>query len=308
MNILVVFGATGQQGGSVISQVLQDSNLAKKFKIRAVTRDASKSKAKALQLKGIEIVTANFNDESSMIQAMKGAHTIFATTVTERLKDGKELEIEQGKKLADAAIKVAAQYLIWSSSTNVSEITKGKLRHVSPFDAKAIVEEYITGLPIKSAFYIPGSFMQNFLENMSPKPLGDGTYGIFGIGESDVQVPLIDIAADTGKFIAPILLDPEKFEGKKIAAYDRMYTLEETANIMCKMSGKTVKYVKVDEETYKSFLPPLFALAIVEMLKYVKGYGYYGSKSFSTEMVTQLASEKPVSLEEFLAKHPLKLE
>lgn len=55
--ILTVFGATGNQGGSVIKAVLADSVLSKEFRIRAITRDASKPAAQALAAKGVEVVS-----------------------------------------------------------------------------------------------------------------------------------------------------------------------------------------------------------------------------------------------------------
>ena len=55
--LLTVFGATGIQGGSVIRAILADPALSKDFKIRAVTRDASKTPADALVKEGVEVVT-----------------------------------------------------------------------------------------------------------------------------------------------------------------------------------------------------------------------------------------------------------
>lgn len=57
--ILAVFGATGNQGGSVIDTVLADPALSKEFKIRAITRDTSKPAAKALADKGCEVVSVS---------------------------------------------------------------------------------------------------------------------------------------------------------------------------------------------------------------------------------------------------------
>jgi uncharacterized protein YbjT (DUF2867 family) len=54
--LLTVFGATGNQGGSIIKAVLTDTALSKEFKIRAITRDTSKPAAKALADKGVELV------------------------------------------------------------------------------------------------------------------------------------------------------------------------------------------------------------------------------------------------------------
>ncbi|KAJ5744528.1 hypothetical protein N7533_009398 [Penicillium manginii] len=54
--VITVFGATGQQGGSVIRIILQDENLSKEFKIRGVSRDLSKPQSRALASQGVELV------------------------------------------------------------------------------------------------------------------------------------------------------------------------------------------------------------------------------------------------------------
>lgn len=54
--ILTVFGATGNQGGSVIRAVLADPVLSREFRIRAITRDVGKPAAQELAAKGVEVV------------------------------------------------------------------------------------------------------------------------------------------------------------------------------------------------------------------------------------------------------------
>jgi uncharacterized protein YbjT (DUF2867 family) len=53
--IITVFGATGNQGGSVIKHILADSTLSKEFKIRGITRDVSKPAAQTLEKQGVEM-------------------------------------------------------------------------------------------------------------------------------------------------------------------------------------------------------------------------------------------------------------
>lgn len=80
--LLVVFGATGQQGGSVVDYVLNDPELSKKFKVRALTRNPSGPGGQALAQKGTEVARLDYDDVASIKDAVKGAHTIFAMTST----------------------------------------------------------------------------------------------------------------------------------------------------------------------------------------------------------------------------------
>ena len=59
--IIVVVGATGGQGGSVVESILKDSKLNASWAVRGITRDASKDGAKALASKGVEVVEVSDN-------------------------------------------------------------------------------------------------------------------------------------------------------------------------------------------------------------------------------------------------------
>ncbi len=63
--IITVIGATGVQGGSVVDAALK-SGL---YQVRAITRGVNSDKAKALEARGVEIATADLNDEQSLIKA-----------------------------------------------------------------------------------------------------------------------------------------------------------------------------------------------------------------------------------------------
>jgi uncharacterized protein YbjT (DUF2867 family) len=70
--ILTVVGATGVQGGSVVQSVLKSG----KYKVRAVTRNTDSEKAKALASQGVEVVTADLNDEESLVKAFHVSNRI----------------------------------------------------------------------------------------------------------------------------------------------------------------------------------------------------------------------------------------
>ena len=114
--IFVVFGATGNQGGSVINAILGDPKTADEFKIRGITRDPSKPNAKALEARGVECVAADINNKDQIKSAFDGAYAVFAMTNYWEKMDA-ELEIRQGKNIADLA-KVSP----WSFPTHTLEI------------------------------------------------------------------------------------------------------------------------------------------------------------------------------------------
>lgn len=83
--LLVIFGATGNQGGSIIDFVLNSPELSTQYKIRGVTRNPSKAASLALVEKGVEVVTGDLNDNDSIKRAVEGAYTVFAITFSSRL-------------------------------------------------------------------------------------------------------------------------------------------------------------------------------------------------------------------------------
>lgn len=66
--IITVFGATGNQGGSVINTILSHPELSKQFDLRGVSRNLSSDKAIKLKAKGVDmvIVSGLFRFASSM--------------------------------------------------------------------------------------------------------------------------------------------------------------------------------------------------------------------------------------------------
>lgn len=310
-NLLVVFGATGNQGGSVANFVLNDPELSKQYSVRAITRSASNPKAQELKSKGAEVVEADLDKPDSLPNALKGAHTIFALTNTQYGGNTREVETRQAKALCDEALKQGAAYLIWSSMSHPKKISNGKLQHVAHFDVKAEIEEYIRTLPIKSSFFAPGSFMQNFLTpNMAPRPspANDGTYVLANICKPDTLMPWIDIT-DTGKWVGAILAEPDKYEGKFFAASSEFSSYKDAAEIMSKLTGKTVTFKSLPDEVFKSFLPDVFKDAGLEMYQLFRDYGYYGANmKEDVAWAQKQARGKLTGLEEFLKRENFKLE
>jgi len=307
--ILAVFGATGVQGGSVINYVLNDPELSQKYKIRAITRDVNSEKVKQLQEK-VEVVQGDMLNQASLETALAGAHTVFAMTTPSFGPGGLEVEYNSAKTIADVAVQKGSAYIIFSTLPSVTEMSGGQYTHVTPFDAKAKAEQYIRGLPIKSAFVSLGFFMENFQSQpfLAPRQAPNGTWVMSRHISSKTQFPLIDATGDTGKFVGAILAEPDKYESKTFCAAAALYTLEEIVAILSKTTGRTIVYRQISLEDFKEslpFAPDLFA----DGFSCQEKLGYFG---LDTQKLVAWAAENArgrlTTLEEYLEAHPLQLE
>lgn len=301
--VLVVFGATGNQGSAVVSYV--SKNLPE-YKVRAVTRDPSKPSSKALEQPGVEVVKADVNDKESVKQVLKGADAVFGLSVMPFGPQDKS-ELEQGKTIADAAVEEKVPYIIWSTLVDARKISNGEFSHVIHFDQKHDVETYIRTLPIKSSFFSPACFLQNFTLMLAPQPVDGGAYGIANVVNPSTKVAFFD-TDDSGKFVGALLTNPDKFEGKVLHAASGLYSFDEIAQAISKETGKNVVYSQLPASVFSSFLPPPVAQEITEMFGFFDKYGYYGPETKElVEADIPLALEKPTTLEEFFKKNPLNL-
>jgi len=305
--LLVVFDATGQQGGSVISSVLSDPELSKQYRIRAITRDTTSPAATTLQKKGVEVIAADLHDPPSIHTALHSAHTVFFLTAPAPTKDA---EVTQGKQFMDIAVSSGVSYMIFSTLPHITTISGGRYTKVAIFDAKAEIEAYTRTLPLKSAFFAPGSFMQNWQNIMLPRPKTDGTYVIARHVSPETELPLIDTVADTGKYVGAILADPEKYAGKRFCAATALYSMTEMVQIISRCSGKKVVYEQIPEEVFRENLPVPqgYKDQLVEMMLYQQDFGYYGPDT--KELVAWAAGNargRLNTLEDYLRENPLPL-
>ena len=309
---LCVFGATGQQGSSIIKYVLNDKELSHTYKIRAITRDTSSENAKQLADK-VEVVQGDMSDRTSLESALTGVHTVFIMTAPAFGPDALNTEYNTIKTVADVALAKDVQYIIFSTLPNVTDISHGKYTNVTPFDAKAKGEQYIRSLPIKSAFYCPGSFMENFYAAHSvalQKATDDAnTWKMRRNASPQMQMPLIDAVGDTGKFIGAILAAPEKYEGATFHAAAARYSLEEQASLISKATAKTVVAEEISDEEFKQGMPSFMADLFCDFYRYIEEFGYFGpEEERKVAWAVENARGRLTSFEDYLRVHQLRLE
>merc|ERR1712115_14731 len=122
-------------------------------------------------------------------------------------------EIAQGKALADISKAAGIERLIWSALPNVTKETNGKITVVEHFDSKAQVEQYIRDINQPATFFMPAMFFPVTLNNF--RKIGEKTYFTTPFN-LDTKVPLYDPAADTGTYVAAILLKLDETLNKRV--------------------------------------------------------------------------------------------
>ena len=73
---VLVFGATGDQGGAVTAELLR----LECFAVRVILRQPESTKAKALAAAGAEVVRGDQTDIRSVKAAMTSVYAVFAVT------------------------------------------------------------------------------------------------------------------------------------------------------------------------------------------------------------------------------------
>ncbi|KAF7373103.1 NmrA domain-containing protein [Mycena sanguinolenta] len=175
--IITVFGATGQQGSSVLNAVLADET----FTPRAISRNADSERVRALRAKGVEVVKADLFDVESLKEAIKGSEAVFGVTnfwdpaVFPATPNGIG-EVEQGKNLVDAAKAVGVKLFIWSNVASSTVNSNGKHDKVYHIDHKATVWEYLKASGVPCVALDMGFFPDNFwvlgILTKPPSPAG----------------------------------------------------------------------------------------------------------------------------------------
>jgi uncharacterized protein YbjT (DUF2867 family) len=254
--IIAVVGATGSQGGGLCEAILSDGE----FACRALTRDPSKDKAKALAAKGAEVVAADLNDEASLEKAFAGAYGVYAVTNYWEIFDVAK-EQQQATNIAKAAKAAGAKHVIWSTLEDTTKwvpvddkrmpTLQGKYK-CPHFDSKGQIDHVFTDLGLPVTFLMTSFYWDNFyLFGMWPQKGEDGNYTLaFPIGQA--KMPGI-AAEDIGKCALGIFKKGSEFIGKRIGVAGEHLTGAEMAEKCSKGLGVKCVYGNVAPDTYRSF-------------------------------------------------------
>ncbi|PKK49559.1 hypothetical protein CI102_6112 [Trichoderma harzianum] len=248
--LIVILGITSTQPG---------------WKLRGVTRDASRASSTYWKEKGVEIVEADLDKQESLQAAFKGANAIFGNIDSigpmydpynyGKLRPGQtinefcyELEVKRGKNMANAAAGVdTLERFVFSGLPSIKAVTNGKYPNAYHFEAKAAIMAHIKSLP---------NLASKLLRSRRPVKQEDGSYAFLVPGDRDVPMPITVQRKDTGYFVRSLVLMPP---GKVLLGYGSFMSHAELNRVWTKILGVPdggVKHITV-EEAIKFEGPPL---------------------------------------------------
>jgi uncharacterized protein YbjT (DUF2867 family) len=182
---VLMFGATGTQGGAITRELLSRA-----VPVRALVRDPTSERARALADLGAQLIVGDLNDEWSLAQAFSTVPVAYA--ITTPFDNGADAEVRQGDTIIRAAVQAGLPWLILASVAAADRAT------VPHFRSKARIEAQLRSASVPWTVVAPSYFYENVL---GPS-LAEGILTL----PLPVHTPLDQVALrDLGALVAAIL-------------------------------------------------------------------------------------------------------
>ena len=228
---ILVFGATGRQGGSVAKALLKAG-----WPVRALVPDSTKAASLQLRNSGVELVQGSFEETKVVRTAMKDAYGVFSVLPASLAAED---EVRHGISIADIAAETGVNHFVYSSGASVGN----ELTGVPRFDAKPRIEAHIRQLDMTTTIIRPMIFME-----MLVRPgfgLDEGRLVSLIRPDHSIQLTAVE---DIGRFVAAVLADKSRFGGATLKIASDRLTGRELAVILSEAIGRPIAYERFPED------------------------------------------------------------
>jgi uncharacterized protein YbjT (DUF2867 family) len=226
---VLITGATGLHGGSVVQAVLAAGR-----RVRAFTRDPDGGRSRWLASLGAELAAGDLLDTESLVAAMQGASAVYA--VTTPFGSGTSAEIDQGEHILAAAREARVPWLILASVASADRSTG-----IPHFESKARIEQQLAETDLPHTVVAPTYFYENLGE---PAAIVAGGELVLPLSASR---PLQQVtAADVGALVVALLERRDEVVGQRIEVAADEPTPEQMAEALSAAAGRPVRYRPVD--------------------------------------------------------------
>jgi uncharacterized protein YbjT (DUF2867 family) len=228
---ILVFGATGRQGGSVAKALLKAG-----WPVRALVLDATGTASLKLRHAGVELVQGSFEDRDVIRSAMKDAYGVFSVLPGNLTAED---EVRHGVAIADIAAETGIGHFVYSSGASAGDVLTG----VPRFDAKPRIEAHVRNLPVTTTIIRPMIFME-----MLVRPgFGLDQGRLVSLIRPDHAIHLTAVE-DIGKFAAAVFADEARFGGKTLKIASDRVTGRELGVAFTEAAGRPITYERFPDD------------------------------------------------------------
>ncbi|MGW1412667.1 NmrA/HSCARG family protein [Streptomyces sp. NPDC002403] len=239
-NIVLVTGATGQQGGATARALL-----AAEVPVRALVRDPGSKRAQAIEALGAELVRADLSDRASLGPALEGVRAVFSVQMPPMTGTSVDFadELAQATHLVDAAKAAGVRQFVQSSTSGVGEHTRvagwaeGRWAAMADyFHTKQAIMEAVRGAGFARWTVIKPAFFMENLPLLAPRgPRG----GLLTVLKPGTELALVAVR-DIGTAAAHALRDPDRFHQVELELASDLRTMEQIAQTLSAAWGVPV--------------------------------------------------------------------
>ncbi|KAK4621871.1 hypothetical protein CLAFUW4_07128 [Fulvia fulva] len=235
---LVVTGATGKQGGALISALL--SRPSQPFEIYAITRDKTSGSAQRLANKpNVHVIQGNFDDPVSIFKQIEKPWGLFSVTMPLNAKK----EEHQGKAMTAAAVDAGIKHIIFTA-TDRGPNTDTDPTPIPHFASKFHIEQDIIAKSEAAGKDLTYTFLRPvaFYENLSNNFLGRAFAEMWRLNGPSTELQLIS-TTDMGKLAAEAFLNAEspEYRNRAISLAGDATSPDEAARVSREETGREME-------------------------------------------------------------------
>ncbi|KAF4993038.1 hypothetical protein FDECE_13532 [Fusarium decemcellulare] len=231
---LLVTGATGKQGGAVISSILASTQAS--FNIIGVTRNSASDGARRLAaLPGVSVVEGGISDISAIFAQVGPVWGVFSVLVNSNQEE------RYGKAMVDAAVSHGVQHFVYASGDRGGTVKSNfDPTNVKNFAAKYNIEKHLIAQATLSPQQMTYTILRRvtFFENLTADIHGRGFARVWEqLGTKKLQFVA---TSDIGWFAARSFLDPAAHAGAAITIAGDELTQFEADTIFKQVTGQSM--------------------------------------------------------------------
>ena len=261
------------------------------YRLRAITRDASKNVALA-----DEVVAADLTKPETLAAALDAADGVFL--VTNFWSGANVDELAQGRAAVEAASRAGVKHFVWSTLPHVEQISGGEF-DVVHFTRKAMLDTVVSSAGFEHYTFVEAPFyFQNLVGQLAPQPGEDGSSVWNMPMRADAKVIHMGDINQLGTLVAGAFANPDRAgRGEHLSLSGGLYSWAEVVETL-NAQGHSVAFNQVPDELFDGFFEG--ARELREMFNYFEAHTYFGPDADQKiALARALATETPRSLSEW---------